>query len=89
MIAARPFHCGAGDIDVGEGTDPAVTVVEVEQRTVVTAGDEADLAHPGFDGLEEVELRVMELHVGSEQVDGDIDDQGATRLPVRLVEICR
>ena len=115
----RPLDRGAGDVGVGECTDPAVAVVQVEERPVVTPGDESDLAHARLDIFEEdadreqvvvrvrpeldvlvplhflaavrgfeVELRVMELDVGSEQIDRDVDDDRLRReLPVRVVEI--
>ena len=44
---------GAGDVGVGERTDPHVAVVQVEERPVVTPGDESDLAHARLDVFEE------------------------------------
>ena len=112
---------GGGEIVVGKRADPHVAVVQVEERAVVAARHESDLAHAWLDVFEEdadreevvvgvrpeldvlvplhlfptarrleVQLRVVELHVGSDEIDHDVDDRGGGReRPVRLVQIGR
>ena len=75
------LDAGTRDVGVGQRADPHVAVVEVEQRPVVAARDEPDLAHARLDVLEE--------HADREQVVVGVRPELDVLVPLHLFPAVR